>query len=188
MAEYFSPFPKVTYDIKKNNKPLMLTNITVRFKLKQALQSKNVVYYRYEIQDGDRPDVIADIYYKDSTLDWLVLLVNEVIDPLFEWPLDLRSFENYVQKKYGSLSVAKAGVHHYEKILNSQSKLYDGTIVPERTVIVDETTYNNITDGMRRSISNYDYETDLNDSRRVINLLDRVYVPDVLSAVKGIFG
>ena len=187
MPEYFSPFPKVKYDIKKNGKPLTLTNITVRFKLRQALASRNVVYYTYEVQDGDRPDVIADIYYKDSTLDWLVLLVNEVIDPLFEWPIDLHSLENYIQKKYGSLSAAKAEVHHYEQILNAQKKLFDGTIVPERTIVVDETTYNTLSSSSRRLISSYDYEVKLNDDRRVISLLDRVYVPDVLSAVKGIF-
>lgn len=188
MPEYFSSFPKIEYDIKKNNKPLTLTNITMRFKLQQALASRRVVYYTYEIQDGDRPDVIADIYYKDPTLDWLILLVNEIIDPLFEWPLDLHSFENYIQKKYGSMSTAKADVHHYEKILNPQSKLYDGTIILERTVVVDETTYNTLSSSLRRSVSYYDYEVKLNDNRRVISLLDRVYVQDVLSAVKGVFG
>ena len=86
------------------------------------------------------------------------------------------------------MSTAKADVHHYEKILNPQSKLYDGTIILERTVVVDETTYNTLSSSLRRSVSYYDYEVKLNDNRRVISLLDRVYVQDVLSAVKGIFG
>jgi len=187
MAEYFSPFPKVQYDIKKNGNPVLLTNITVRFKIQQALQSRKVVYYTYEVQDGDRPDVIADIYYKDTYLDWLVILVNDIIDPLFEWPLDSQAFENFIRKKYGSVSAARAEVHHYEKILNPQSKLYDGTIIPERTVVVDETTYETLSSGSRRLVSAYDYELNLNDGRRNIYLLDSAYVTDILASVRGVF-
>ena len=81
MAFYFRPFPKIDYDIKKNKLPLLLTNVTARYKIRDVLKSKVAIYYDYLIKDSDRPDLIAYKYYDDETLDWLIYLVNDIIDP-----------------------------------------------------------------------------------------------------------
>ncbi len=197
MAHYFQPFPKIDYDIKKNGKSISLTNLTLRFKVTEVLREQSVIYYDYRVQDGDRPDVIAELYYQDSTLDWLILIINDIVDPQFEFPKSQLDLEKFIKSKYGSISEAQATVHHYEKILNAQSVLSDGTIVPERTVNVDQTTYNSLVGDIlegeqgfvrtRREVSAYQYEQDLNDERRNIKILDEVYVPQVLSSVRGIF-
>ena len=197
MAHYFQPFPAINYDLKKNGKPTALTNITLRFKIQQALLARAVVYYDYQVQEEDRPDIVADLYYQDSTLDWLILIVNDIIDPQFEWPKEQYSLDKFIRQKYGSISEAQATIHHYEKILNAQSTLADGTVVPERTVKIDQTTYNSLAGDtlqgetgfvkVRKEVSAYQYEQDLNDERRNIKLLDQVYVPQVLSAVRGVF-
>ena len=197
MPHYFRPFPPINYDLKKNGKPTSLTNITLRFKIRQALLAKAVVYYDYQIQEQDRPDIIAELYYQDSTLDWLILIVNDIIDPHFEWPKEQYSLDKFIRQKYGSISAAHSLIHHYEKILNKQSVLSDGTIVPERKVNIDQTTYNSLAGDTlegeagfvktRVEVTAYQYEQDLNDERRNIKLLDVAYLPQVLSAVRGIF-
>tara|TARA_E500000305_G_C3937908_1_gene196022 strand:- start:151 stop:747 length:597 start_codon:yes stop_codon:yes gene_type:complete len=197
MAHYFKPFPKIDYDLKKNGKSNSLTNITLRFKVQEALLSQSVIYYDYQVQEEDRPDIVAELYYQDSTLDWLILIVNDIIDPQFEWPKEQYSLDKFIRQKYGSISEAQRTVHHYEKILNAQSTLADGTIVPERTVKIDQTTYNSLAGDtlqgetgfvkIRREVSAYQYEQDLNDERRNIKLLDEVYLPQILSAVRGVF-
>ena len=197
MAHYVQPFPKIDYDIKKDGKPISLTNLTLRFKVTEVLREQSVIYYDYRVQDGDRPDVIAELYYQDSTLDWLILIINDIVDPQFEFPKSQLDLEKFIKSKYGSISEAQATVHHYEKILNAQSVLSDGTIVPERTVNVDQTTYNSLVGDIlegeqgfvrtRREVSAYQYEQDLNDERRNIKILDAVYLPQILSAVRGIF-
>ena len=197
MAHYFKPFPKIDYDLKKNGKSNSLTNITLRFKVQEALLSQSVIYYDYQVQEEDRPDIVAELYYQDSTLDWLILIVNDIIDPQFEWPKEQYSLDKFIRQKYGSISEAQGTVHHYEKILNAQSTLADGTIVPERTVKIDQTTYNSLAGDtlqgetgfvkIRREVSAYQYEQDLNDERRNIKLLDEVYLPQILSAVRGVF-
>ena len=96
MPFLFQEFPKVNYDIKKNGKLETVTNIMLRFKITQAIQSRKVVYYDYTVQEGDRPDIIAYKYYEDSTLDWLVLMANNIIDPVYDWPLNSRSFEKFI--------------------------------------------------------------------------------------------
>jgi len=197
MAHYFQPFPTINYDLKKNGKPTALTNITLRYKIRQALLARAVVYYDYQIQEQDRPDIIAELYYQDSTLDWLILIVNDIIDPHFEWPKEQYSLDKFIRQKYGSISAAHSLIHHYEKILNKQSVLSDGTIVPERRVNIDQTTYNSLAGDIlegeagfvktRVEVTAYQYEQDLNDERRNIKLLDEVYLPQVLSAVRGVF-
>ena len=197
MAHYFKPFPKIDYDIKKNGQSTALTNITLRFKVQEALLSQSAVYYDYRVQEQDRPDIVAELYYQDSTLDWLILIVNDIIDPQFEWPLDQFSFDKFIRTKYGSLSEARGTVHHYEKILNAQSVLADGTVIPERTVNIDQTTYNSLVGdtlegeegfvSVRKEVTAYDYEENLNDERRNIKILDEVFVPQILSAVRGVF-
>ena len=97
MAFYFRPFPKIQYDIKKNKLPLLLTNVTARYKIRDVLKSKVAIYYDYIVKDGDRPDLIAYKYYDDETLDWLIYLVNDIIDPYYDWPLKQDAFEKYMR-------------------------------------------------------------------------------------------
>lgn len=183
MSFYFKNFPTVNYDIKKNDKLQVLTNLTLRFRIQEALQNKVTVMYDYNVKDGERPDIIADKYYKDSTLDWVILLVNNIIDPHFEWPLDSLSFDSFIREKYGSVANAQSQVHHYEKILRSQSVTFDGTIIPEKSIYIDQETYNTLSVSDRKSVSNYDYEIDLNEQRATIKILDKKFITSVINAV-----
>lgn len=182
MSNMFDEWPTVQYDLKKNGKPLTLTNITLRFKINELLRNKSVVMYDYDVQNGDRPDIIAYKYYDDPTLDWVILLVNNIIDPQFEWPLDDQSFERYMRKKYGSLEAAKQTHHLYEKILREQQVYFDGTIIPEKTVVVDKETYDLTSPTSRRDIDKYTYELELNDARSRIKILDKKYLNGLVSS------
>jgi hypothetical protein len=181
----FDRWPTVSYDLKKNGKPLELTNITLRFKINELLRDKSVVIYDYDVQDGERPDIIAYKYYDDETLDWVILLINNIIDPQFEWPLDDRSFERYMRKKYGSLETAKQTVHVYEKILREQSVLFDGTIIPEKRVVVDKDTYDLTSPTLRRTVDKYTYELELNEARSRIKILDQRYITGLVSTYES---
>lgn len=186
MSYLFNEWPTVSYDLKKNGKPLELTNITLRFKISELLQNKSAVMYQYDVQDGDRPDLIAYKYYNDPTLDWVILLTNNIIDPQFEWPLDDRSFERYMRKKYGSLETAKQTHHVYEKTLREQSVLFDGTIIREKRVVVDKETYDATSPTLRRQVDKYTYELELNEARSQIKILDKRYLPNLLSTYDSI--
>ena len=96
MAFNFRPFPKIEYDIKKNKLTLLLTNVTARYKIRDVLKNKVAIYYDYIVKDSDRPDLIAYKYYDDETLDWLIYLVKDIIDPYYDWPLQQDAFEKYI--------------------------------------------------------------------------------------------
>ena len=108
MAEkYFDKFPIITYA------NTAVRNITLRAVVLNSVYSSPVFYYPYDIQQGERPDNIADRYYKDEYMGWILHLTNKVVDPYYDWYLDETTFKDYVVKKYGSYSNATSKVKYY---------------------------------------------------------------------------
>ena len=105
MAFLFKSYPKVPYEVKKNNKKELMTDITKRFKLSTLGQNDSVIFYDYYIKDSDTPDSIATKYYGDATMDWLLFVTNDIIDPLWDWPLTQRDLNTYVGNKYGTENI-----------------------------------------------------------------------------------
>lgn len=172
---YFTPFPKRQYQLNKRTASQEVTDITRRFTLDSFLRNSQIVYDEYYIQDGETPDTVAWDYYRDPTMDWLILLVNQIKDPYYDWPLSYEKFQSYIKQKYGSVETALTTTHHYEWIVSKSTEYQteDETfIVPERTLIVDRAKYLTLVATDRRDVKIYDYEHDLNESRRKIYLLD----------------
>lgn len=125
MSNYFQHFPIIEYDMDKNKQPFYVTNIMKRFAVIDSILKKAKIYYKYEVQEGEQPYAIADKYYKDINIDWLIWIFNLYIDPYFEWVLHYDEFNKYIIKKYGSIETAQNTVHHYEQILQPYTRLYD---------------------------------------------------------------
>jgi len=184
---YFEPFPTISYDLEKNNNPNEVTNLFLRYKVLDVFKDQYAVYYDYNIKDGERPDIIAAKYYEDPSLDWIILLTNNIIDPQYDWPLDSKSFRQFIVKKYGSVSAAKEQTHHYEQITKQQEVLFDGTVVPEEYFEIDLTTYNTLSSSDKRTVTSYTYEERINEDKRNIKLLSEEYVFDLVNQVKDVF-
>ena len=76
MSYYFNSFPKISYDMKRNNNPQTVTNLMVRFKLTAALKAQPINYYTYSIEEGQRPDNVAFDLYSIPSYSWILLLTN----------------------------------------------------------------------------------------------------------------
>ena len=140
MSEYFTYFPTVEHDLTKVGQTVTLTNVLRRFIVRNDLQERSDVFYKYNVQVGDRPDIIAEKYYGDADLAWLVLHFNNIKDPIFEFPLFGNDFDNYIKGKYGSVPAARSEVHEYRRTLQEKEVKFDGTVIPERYVVIDGTT------------------------------------------------
>ena len=200
MSNYFSYFPTTKHDIKNDGGSVDLTNILRRFKIDSELKSRSEVFYNYQIQDGDRPDTIAEKYYGNAKYAWLVLHFNEIEDAIFDWPLFGDNFENFIIGKYGSIATAQSTIHEYRIFLTYKDESgvktpakkrikFDGSIVEERTVVVDQTTFNATEAAYKYNttgISKYDHEIKLNDNKRDISLLDVKYLETVRDEVETI--
>lgn len=187
MSFYFKPFPTVRYSQKKNNNFELLTNITLRYKIKELVKQKKSIYYDYVIKDSDRPDIIAYKYYEDESLDWILFIINDIVDPYYDWPLSQQAFDSYMKSLYGSTSSAKTTVYEYRKIITPQSVRTDGSVIPKRTVVVDLNTFNSLVATDRETIYAYDYHLEKNDDKRKIKILDKRFVNQLKRDVEIIF-
>ena len=98
---YFNSMPKIlTPDV--NGDGILLTNLMTRSELIPSLLNNPMMFYKYDIQDGDTPEIVADKYYGDSYRYWIVLYANQILDPQWNWPLNNQQFDAYLTKKYSS--------------------------------------------------------------------------------------
>jgi hypothetical protein len=157
MAKYFNYFPKTVYSTDtKSNALDTVTNLIARFSFEQNLKENSSVFYFYDIKDGDSPEIIARKFYENVERHWIVLLFNDIVDPQFDWPLESRTLNEYIDRKYSSpeyadtantsvsgLSWAKSlsNVHSYYKVITETT--FDKTTVQK--LEIDSLTYANNT-------------------------------------------
>ena len=184
MSEYFQHYPQINYDITgaKPSKTKTVINLMLNAKIKSIIKNDIINYFSYSIPESERPDITSFKIYGDVKYTWLIFLINEIYDPIFDWPLNSREFGNYIKNKYGTLAAAKNGVHHYEQIVRTRTEA-TGTseAIPEATIEVDITTYTALDAADRNIVYCYDWEIVRNDAKREIKLIDRRYVAEILS-------
>jgi hypothetical protein len=125
MGRYFDYFPKIAYDIKgkRRSEYNLVTNIVFRLRfVREALQNI-AAYYPYIITDNDTPEILAEKVYGHSEAHWIILLANNIVDPQYDWPMNERTFTNYIIGKYTSIEAAQTTIHHYEKVVNRTESL-----------------------------------------------------------------
>ena len=135
---YFRNIPNFAYINRDNNRESdtysSVKNLFKRAKLRSDIFENLAFFEKYIIKGDDRPDNVAFDVYQDSTLDWVILLSNNILNVQTEWPLDQESFENYVLNKYGNQQTLQ-GTHHYEtkEVKNSLGSivLKEGLEVPK---------------------------------------------------------
>ena len=107
---YFKSFPYTYYSLDDASTVQVVTNITNRVTLSDEVKNNLSLYDEYDIKDGETPELVADKFYNNPELHWLILHYNEIIDPRFDWPLDTNNLSRYVAGKYANVN----GIHHYE--------------------------------------------------------------------------
>jgi len=188
---YFRPFPTVSYRIPGKNVSIPTLDISKRFSIANFINNAKVTFDEYYVKDGERPDTIAYDYYGDYTLDWLVLLTNEIHDVYFEWPMGYEQFHAYLKQKYGSVEYTQSTTHHYEQIIQQHQIVIDGAdqrIIPEKTLVVDYTTFTTLIATERKEVTIYEYEEKINDNNRHIFLLDPIFLQVIKEQHPYIFG
>lgn len=89
-------------------------NLFKRGKLREDIFGNLNFFTKYKIVGDERPDNVAYKLYGDSTLDWVVLLSNNILNIQTEWPMTQRTFDQVMLEKYGSYDNLYSGIHHYE--------------------------------------------------------------------------
>lgn len=183
---YFRELPNLEYQSflsssKGSDEYLLVKNVFRRVKLRDDLQNVFTIFNKYEIQEGARPDTVAEELYGSSQYDWVVLIGANIINVRNEWPLSDRDIYRYSEQLYGN---DINDVHHYETIEVKDSRgrliLPAGKIVDSVFTIPDPNipiqTLNPVV-----GISNYEYEVRKNNKKRDIYVLKPSYLQQVIN-------
>ncbi len=197
MASYFRQVPDFQYVSRLPNSQSISDYITVknlfkRGKLREDIFGNLQFFTKYKIIGNERPDNVAYKVYDDETLDWVVLLSNNILNVQTEWPLSQQGFDNFLLEKYGSYDQIYA-IHHYEtnEIKNTNGILIipAGLQVPSNftttyydSILGRQVTQRNFT----RGITNFDYEQKLQDDKRNIFILKPTYLNVVFNDMEEI--
>ena len=194
---YFRELPNLLYqsflpDKISSQDYTEVKNLFRRTKLRDDLQNVFTLFDKYEIPDDFRPETVAEDFYGNDELDWVVLTTAGIVNVRNEWPLSSRDIFNYSLEKYGE-NLNTVRFFETKEIKNSS-----GAIILEKGKVVDSDfefnyyensvkKYINVKGiSVRTGISNYEYELRLNDEKRSIFVLKPEYLQQFLNDFRDI--
>ena len=190
---YFRQLPNLNYPSLKNDRTSaydyqVVKNIFKRAVIRNDIFDEVTEFTKYSVVGDERPDNVADNFYNDSTLDWVVLTTNNIVHVRDEWPMGNQDFLTYLNGKYTEAQLAN--IHHYETkvIRDSNGKLIQrsGLTVPsdhsisflDNGVLKEESSLT--------SFTFLEHETIVNDNKRNINILRSEYLNFFLESFEEI--
>ena len=197
MSSYFQRVPDFNYVSRlpdsKIGDYIRVKNLFKKGKLREDIFQNLAFFEKYKIVGDDRPDNVAFEVYNDSSLDWIVLLSNNILNVQSEWPLPQTDFDRFVLDKYGDYDTLYNGIHHYEttEVKNTQGV----TIIPAGLQVdssysvsyYDFFTDLQVTTGnLAIPVTNYEYEEKVENDKRNIFILKPRYLNIVFDDMEEI--
>ena len=188
---YFRELPNVQYQNflsgDSSQSYILMKNIFVRGKLRDDLQNILTVFDKYTIQEGERPDQIAEKLYGSSTYDWVVIVCANIINYQNDLPLTSQQLWEYVVNKYGEKNISDIKFYETVEVRDEDKRL----ILPAGLRVDSDFTIPNpdipgsfmtpIT-----GITNFEYEGRINDEKKNIYVLKKSYLRRFIRDMKDI--
>ena len=189
MSNYFRRLPNLDYpsllnDRESNTDFVQTKNLFRRVKIREDLFANFMQFDKYEVIGDERPDNVAEKVYGNDGLDWVILLSNNIIDINNEWPMNQSQLNMFLDEKYTPQQLVS--IHHYETLELRDNK--NQLILPAGLVVDADfnmeylsggqvKSTNSLVDGRPvKAVTFYDYENDLNDQKRNINVLKQEFL------------
>jgi hypothetical protein len=189
--DFFSDFPKIAYSLDDNATQQVVVDVLKRVIIQKEYQENAAYYEEYDVKHGETPEEVSFRFYGTTSLHWLILMVNNIIDPRFGWPISEENLIKQVESKYGgennifTLNRAKNAKGYQVEtffILSEESTHKD----PVRIV------YEGISDNINTPViyqesltianyeSNYEVESQKNEKIRSIKIIKPEIVQDIV--------
>ena len=180
---YFRQLPELDYPSLANERTSaydyqVVKNIFKRAIIRDDIFNEVTAFTKYDVIGDERPDQVANLFYGDPGLDWIILTANNIIHVRDEWPMGNQDFLTYLNEKYTAEELSN--IHHYETklIRTANGKL----IQPEGLTVPEDHSITFLDNGVLRTESSLtsftflEHETNLNDAKRSINILRQEYL------------
>ncbi len=164
---YFENFPTIAYDATSNKTYQTVSDILIRVVARARVKTRDVLFTKYTVMENETPESVAFDFYGRSQYHWIILMLNQYYDRYYDWPMSQRNLQAYVLNKYSDAN----SIHHYEisqKSGNTNTKI--------KVELAEEPS--------ATSVTNFVYESELNENRKQIKLLDASYLTSFISEFK----
>lgn len=152
---YFEKFPTTFFTLDDKASVQVVRNILIRVIFNDNIKNNFSLIDEYDIKDGETPEIVSNLFYGSTQYHWVILHMNDILDPRFDWPLTTNNLVKYCQGKYDFIY----DTHHFENV--------DGDWV-------------NAASPNATAISNFTYEDRINESKRRIKILKPQYLETVI--------
>lgn len=175
---YFTKFPRLAHTIDTGTTFKIVSDILRRISVNKEVRENYSMIEEYQVKDGETPETVSFKFYNDAQYHWVILLINDIIDPRYDWPLTETQLFDYVNTKYsGNISGVKYFTISSEddtvveptqiKISKTATPVYTGNTITSVTV-TSTNTYPYVN---AYAITNLAYESKLNEQKRGIKVL-----------------
>ena len=192
----FEEFPRIAYSLDNYATEQVVVDVFRRIVLSKEYQDNSTYFEEYEVLHGETPEEVSYRFYGTTQLHWLILMLNDVIDPRFGWPISEENLYKTVSDKYG-------GDKNIFSINSAKNKA--GYEVETFFVLTEDSTHENPTrilfenndidsintpipyqDSIEISdfVSNFEVEEKINENKRLIRILKQEFVQEILLSYK----
>ena len=121
---YFKHFPTIDFDVKNDGNLIQAKDIFRNIRVSSEALDTITGYEFYEIDDQDRPDVLATKLYGDATLYWTFWMINDHLATHEDWPKSQRVLERFIKRKYSGKALVSQ--QQSDIVFSSDSKFFQG--------------------------------------------------------------
>jgi len=188
---YFRELPDLFYqsplkDRTSSTEYVRVKNIFRRVKLRDDLQNVLTVFNKYQILQGERPEIVAAKLYGDVSYDWVVLTSAGIVNVRDQWPLSDYEMYKYAENKYGD-DLNRIRFYETTEVKDSSGRL----ILPKGKVVDSDFTIPNPSIPSANlnpvgGVTNYEHEVRLNEEKRQIYVLKPEYLQQYLNDMRRI--
>ena len=197
MSKYFRYYPQTQYAFANGSFTIekSVKNISLKTVLKDGLsQDDPYLFLRYTIVENEKAEDIADFYYDDPAMSWLVYFANDIVDPYTQWPKTYENFTEYFRKKYASQALPTGT----DAIVWGQDTTRTDNIVhwkktDDETILISPDSYiraqtfnGDFVAGDWTAVRRFDYEMEENEELRNIILVNTSYAQTVLENLRSL--
>lgn len=169
LYKLFSSHPKVDYE------EFSIRDITRQARILIEIRESDRYAADYYIQDHETPTSLAQDLYGDPNLFWILLNLNNIIDPWHDWPLNHWELVQYTRQKYNLDDEGRTMFWGSDNIWYREYELENAVLNTEWANSVSQFKAN------ADLLSYFDYESMENDKKRYIRVVRPEHIDDIIN-------
>ena len=197
MSKYFRYYPQTQYAFANGSFTIekSVKNISLKTSLINNLsQNDPYSFLRYTIREDEKAEDIADFYYDDPAMSWLVYFANDIVDPYTQWPKTYENFTEYFRKKYASQALPTGtdaivwgqNTTRTDNIVHWKNTDDETMLISPDSYIRAQTFNGDFVAGDWTAVRRFDYEMEENEELRNIILVNTSYASTVLENLRSL--